>query len=72
MATEGSLHLTRLDAYLLTEFVADNHERRPHQGLGNVTPCGPAPPEPTPLHPGEVVCEERLGGLLKHYARRAA
>ena len=57
---------------LLTEFLADYHERRLHQGLGNVAPCGSAPPEPTPLHPGEVECEERLGGLLKHCAGRAA
>ena len=56
MAIEGSLHLTRPDTYLLTEFVADYHERRPHQGLSDVTPCGP-PPDPAPLHPGEDVCE---------------
>ena len=57
---------------LLTEFVADYHERRPHQGLGNLAPCGLPPAEVSPLNPGEVLCEERLGGLLKHYYRRAA
>ena len=25
-----------------------------------------------PVEDGEVVCEERLGGLLKHYYRMAA
>jgi putative transposase len=58
--------------YLLDEFVTHYHQCRPHQGIDNVTPAGPAPPEPAPLDPRHVVCQERLGGLLKHYARRAA
>jgi putative transposase len=57
--------------HLLHEFLVHYHKCRPHQGIGNVTPAEP-PPDPSPLDPREVVCQERLGGLLKHYSRRAA
>jgi putative transposase len=52
--------------HVLAEYLAYYHEERPHQGKGNVplTPAA-APPE------GEVRCRERLGGLLRHYYRRA-
>lgn len=54
--------------YILEQFLAHYHDERPHQGLGNVPLSGssPAPGD------GEIVCRERLGGLLKHYERRAA
>jgi hypothetical protein len=42
---------------------------RPHQGLGNRPPAGLPPEAPTA---GDVVRDERLGGLLRHYRRRAA
>ncbi len=61
----GERHLN----YLVHEFVAHYHTKRPHQGIGNrliVEPPG-APPGS-----GEIVCEERLGGVLKHYHRKAA
>ncbi len=50
----------------ISEFVAHYHEERAHQGLGNeriehVDAVGD----------GEVVCSERLGGLLKCYRRAA-
>src|SRR5262249_4048735 len=32
----------------------------------------PAPPGPPDMGAGDVVCRERLSGLLKHYSRRAA
>jgi putative transposase len=65
----GEAHLR----HLLSEFLAHYHGERPHQALGNAPPCGPpAPAEGPPPAPGELVCEERLGGLLKHYTRRAA
>ena len=42
---------------------------RPHQGLGNELIDAP----PTPAHAaGDIACEEKLGGLLKHYYRKAA
>jgi hypothetical protein len=34
--------------------------------------AGRVPGDGPPAAPAEVVCEERLGGLLKHYSRRAA
>jgi putative transposase len=45
--------------FLLREWLTYYHEFRPHQGLGNV-----------PI--SEIVCHDRLGGLLKHYERKAA
>ena len=41
----------------LTEFIAHYHSERPHQGKGNVLLFPP--------------CTQRLGGLLKYYARAA-
>jgi putative transposase len=65
----GETHLR----YLLSEFLSHYHQARPHQSLGNAPPCGPpSPADGLPPDPNEVVCEERLGGLLKHYKRRAA
>jgi transposase InsO family protein len=53
----------------LAEYVEHYHEERPHQGLGNFTPERTVMPRPTPLD--EIQCEERLGGLLRHYRRAA-
>ena len=64
----GEAHLR----HLLREFSAHYHQARPHQSLGNAPPCGPPVPEGPPPAPAEVVCDERLGGLLKSYRRRAA
>jgi putative transposase len=53
----------------VNSYVAHYHEERNHQGLGNRLI------EETALaanDDGEVVCSERLGGLLKYYHRRAA
>lgn len=50
------------------------HTARPHQGLGNV-PLDSAeePPEPADELPlKDIVCHEQLGGVLKHYERKAA
>jgi putative transposase len=60
--------------HILKEWVSYYHKFRPHQGLGNV-PIDTALPPPAPLHEfrsEDVVCHEALGGLLKHYERRAA
>ncbi len=61
----GGRHLD----YLVQEFVEHYHTKRPHQGIGSrliVEPPGDPPDT------GEIVCEERLGGLLKHYYRQVA
>jgi len=53
--------------YIVREFLVHYHDERPHQGLENVPPSGlPV------VSDGEIVCRERLGGLLKHYERLAA
>jgi putative transposase len=67
--------------YLLSEMLAYYHEERPHQGMENelLLPAkGPRrkgkkdepPPDTLPL--SQIGCRTRLGGLLKHYYRKAA
>lgn len=62
--------------HIVKEFVAYYHEFRPHQGIRNVPPHPPptedAAKAPDELQTLNVVCHERLGGLLKRYERRAA
>jgi hypothetical protein len=50
------------------------HGERPHQGVGNVPLPYAAEDESRilPFPSGEVMCRERLGGLLKHYYHEAA
>lgn len=60
----GSDHLQRA----LQEFVAHYHIERPHQGLGNKVLT--ASTSGTSQN-GEVVADERLGGLLRSYRRVA-
>jgi len=55
---------------VLGEYLAYYHEERPHQGKGNV-PLVSASPSSLSLN-GEVLCRERLGGVLRHYFRAAA
>lgn len=61
----GEKHLN----HLVDEYLIHYHEEGPHQALGNAPPMGLGPPA---NDEGEVVCQERLGGLLRHYHRRAA
>ena len=59
---------------LRKQWLAYYHTARPHQGLGNV-PIGKAVPPPDPIGDfclEDVICHESLGGLLKHYERKAA
>lgn len=58
--------------HLVREYVEHYHRERPHQSKGNLPLTGnwPEPDEPPPE--GEIVCRQRLGGLLKHYERCAA
>jgi putative transposase len=67
----GEGHLRRVLAAWLDYY----HLRRPHQGIGNVllNELDAPPPHLTDTGPpGEIVCYESLGGLLKHYTRKAA
>jgi putative transposase len=51
------------------EYVEHYHTERPHQATGNVPLTASSSP---PTSDGEVVCRERLGGVLRHYYRAAA
>ena len=64
----GEAHLR----HIINEYLKHYNEERPHQGLSNVPLPDAAGETSTLAFPsGEVVCEERLGGLLKHYRRAA-
>ena len=57
----GESHLR----YVINEYMEHYHTERPHQGIGNNII------QPPPVGKGEIVCQERLGGLLKSYRRAA-
>jgi putative transposase len=52
--------------YVLSEYLAYYHHERIHQGLNRIIE-----PQHEGNH-GEIICIERLGGLLKSYHRQAA
>jgi len=58
----GESHLR----YVISEYMKFYHHERPHQGIGNNI----IDPLPQPKD-GKIVCQERLGGLLKSYRRAA-
>jgi len=66
----GEKHLQ----HVIDNYVAHYNQERPHQGLDNRPLTETAvPPAVLPFVAAELVCQERLGGLLKHYERcRAA
>jgi hypothetical protein len=47
------------------------NNERPHQNKDNL-PLGMEKPPDVGNTLGEVVCQEHLGGLLRHYERKAA
>lgn len=49
------------------------NRERPHEARGHLPPGFEKPPEANDaIRPNDVICSSRLGGLLKHYERRAA
>jgi putative transposase len=55
--------------HAVEQFLIHYHSERAHQGLGHqILESGPEAGRQT----GEIVCRERLGGLLKYYYRQAA
>jgi putative transposase len=69
----GERHLN----YLVGQFIQHYHEERPHQGLDNVVPVRKGyqrktTDEPSSVPLSAIGCTTRLGGLLKHYYRKAA
>jgi putative transposase len=64
----GERHLR----HILSEYLLYYHQHRPHQGLGNrPLGCAELAPAEQLQRLEEVVCEERLGGLLRHYRHAA-
>ena len=61
----GRRHLERV----LSEFLEQYNQARPHQGLGQRPPCRPT--DVTPSTDGQVGRPDRLGGLLHEYSRAA-
>lgn len=62
-------------AVIMREFVDHYHTERPHQGIGNqaMLPAEQGRKDPSEdLALGNLRRRKRLGGLLKHYERRAA
>jgi len=65
----GEAHLR----HMVSEFVAHYHGERPHLAKDNLPPLITKAPDAVDcLGPSQVDCQERLGGLLKHYQRKAA
>lgn len=64
----GEAHLR----YLIENYVGRYNKDRPHQGLGNLRIGATKPAEVEGITPADLVCHERLGGLLKHYELKAA
>lgn len=62
--------------YIVQSFTGFYNDHRPHQGLGNRIIESADKPRlrlaQTFVDPGKVGCRSELGGLLKHYYRRAA
>jgi putative transposase len=56
--------------HALTQYTTHFHHERSHQGIGNVIlfPTRRSNQD----HVGPIHCHERLGGMLKYYAREAA
>jgi putative transposase len=68
---------------LFQDFKVYFHEERPHQGLGNELVISDSrtkkrskskakPSEPDSIQISGIRCQERCGGLLKSYSRKAA
>jgi hypothetical protein len=59
--------------HLLSEYMDYHNRERPHMSLGFAAPMGRPPSiRAGPVAPREVRCKERLGGVLRHYYRKAA
>ncbi|QDU92389.1 hypothetical protein Pla8534_01360 [Lignipirellula cremea] len=53
----------------VSSFLEHYHGERNHQGLENKLI---QPADEVGQHAGKIECQERLGGLLKYYQRKAA
>jgi putative transposase len=58
--------------HLVSEFVEHYNESRPHSNRNHRPPCDPSPePKWETIRLEDVVCRERLGGVIKTYRRAA-
>ena len=66
----GERHLR----HILSRWLDYYHRFRPHQGLGNVpiSPSEFSSDSMISIPFDKIACREWLGGLLKHYERKAA
>jgi putative transposase len=65
----GERHLN----YVNREWRLHYNWERPHEARGHLPPGMEKPPETNDaIRPNDIVSTSRLGGLLKHYERRAA
>lgn len=65
----GTRHLD----HLLAEYIEYHNRERPHMSLEFATPLGRKPlVRAGPVAPRQVRCKHRLGGVIKHYYRKAA
>lgn len=59
--------------YVCREWRLHYNRERPHEARGHLPPGMKKPPETNDaIRPNDIVTTSRLGGLLKHYERRAA
>jgi putative transposase len=58
--------------HLVIQYLTFYNQFRPHQRKDNLPLTGFDPPETQAVAADEIHCDERLGGLLKHYYRRVA
>jgi putative transposase len=68
----GEQHLSYLLREYLAHYNGEQGGERPHQGIGNVPLSPVIPASPGPASTQDVLCQERLGGLLHHYYHAAA
>lgn len=64
----GEAHLR----YLIDSYLAYYNKDRPHQGLGNLRIGATKLAEADEVTAADLVCHQRLSGLLRHYERKAA
>jgi len=59
--------------HLLAEYIDYHNLQRPHMSLAFATPMSRCPPARAgPVEPREIRCRGRLGGVIKHFYRKAA
>jgi hypothetical protein len=68
--TKGTCCMTAIASTVRYHYELHYHQERNHQGKGNLL-LFPSPPRTMNLKLGKVRRRERLGTLLKYYAREA-